>query len=215
MGYSKTPKGYGLEQNEISIAKVVTYLEYVIKTLGNGRVNLIPIVNTRDKHKRYQVLERKRLTDRYKFLPSSGVFKINTISDPNYKAILEHAAKLMLSGDIGFVMKEYDENIGDLESYLGANTEMIIAFTRERVLAPDDIYSKKVDGEFNTYKAHQIVITGYSTYFILTQRRWKGFWVSSHIWTSGRANTDFVNYFATIENDVYWRQLLGANLWGA
>ena len=121
----------------------------------------------------------------------------------------------MLAGDIGFVMKEYDENIGDLESYLGANTEMIIAFTRERVLAPDDIYSKKVDGEFNTYKAHQIVITGYSTYFILTQRRWKSFWVSSHIWTSGRANTDFVNYFATIENDVYWRQLLGANLWGA
>ncbi len=110
-------------------------------------------------------------------------------------------------------MRIWKKNIGDLNSYLAANTEMIMAFTRERILAPDDIYSKKVDDEITQLKAHQIVITGYSTYIIVTQRMWKNLWVSSHVWTSGRANTDFTKYFATIKNDAYWRQLLGANLW--
>ena len=47
----------------------------------------------------------------------------------------------MLSSDIGFVMKSWKENIYSLESYLASDDKMIVAFTRNRIIAPNEIYS--------------------------------------------------------------------------
>jgi len=129
----------------------------------------------------------------YTFLPELGIFKIDTINDENYNEILRHVAYLLLSSDIGFVMKDWKENTYSLQSYLASDKEMIMAFTRERLLAPSEIFSiqgtwdRDVRDSFqndvniqDVFNVYSLDVTSYShsadLYEYLKSHKWADNW---------------------------------------
>jgi len=188
------------QEIELSIDKVVAYLDSIIQDekLGKGKVILVPIVNTKNKDLGYKVLKRIDFGRRtYRYLPDSGVFKLDT-NDDNYEVLLRHCAYLMLSGASGFVMKDWKENVGNLKDYLTTDTSFISAFTRERILEPGDIFSGS--GYWRTatgYSALQIVANDYSqSSFRPDQDEWKALW-TPYVWTRG-SNTDLSSYLKNL-----------------
>ena len=203
-------QSYRADQIEMAVSQVVKYLESVIKLAGDGKVNLVPIVNTMDKDIGYQVLERDIGADSHFYLPSSGIFQINTKADKNYETLLRHVAYLMLADKCGFVMKPWKDNVGDLQAYLMTDKEFIMAFTRERILTPEKIFS--ASGANNFYKAHknyQIALQEYiSASFRPKSSNWKALWVHPLVWTSG-GHSDLYNYMKnTVIESEYLKKIL-------
>jgi len=202
---------YQSTQIELTVSKVVDYLESVINIASEGKAVLIPIINTMDKDLGYQALERHRKTDSRNYLPDSGFFKIDINKDPNYRQILRHCTYLMLSDSCGFIVYKWHESLryGGLGEFLQSNTEMITAFTRERVLSPEDIYSIETTNkykEYNRYNTYKIEVSGYSTLFRPTHREWNELWITPYVWTKGTPSSSLTFYIAKILRDRYMAQ---------
>jgi hypothetical protein len=206
-------------QTEFMVDRVAKELDFMVTSnqLGKGKVILVPITSTEDPNLGFQVLDRLKGSDYetslYNWLPDSGVFKIDS-NDPDYKQILRHCAYLMLSDACGFVMKTWKENIYNLQSYLLSDTEMIVGFTRNRILSPEDIYSKSgtwsrqvnvveggdrkhvnIDKLFSIYP---LKVTGYSQSIRYTQTDWSSLWRFPHVWTKINVRSQLYRYMLSI-----------------
>lgn len=128
-------------------------------------------------------------------------------------------------------MKDWKENIGSLQDYLATDTEMIMAFTRERILSPNDISSAskpwnimvsftrpsgtKGSANINNYfNTHTIKISGYSHSIKITPSTWSSLWRYPHVWTGLQSGGLYVSaksqlyaYMISISPDL--RNLLG------
>ena len=69
---------------------------------------------------------------------------------------------------------------------------------------------------FSNYRNYNVNIIGYSLNKDerITQKEWNEFWDLSFVWTSGRGNTEFSDYFLRIKNGntrdaIYLRHILG------
>ncbi len=171
-------------KKSLAVDKVFNYLDDVIRLVGNERVILVPLFNTGDPKTGYQVLKRILPGEEgyykeapFSFLPKDGYIKLEQ-NDPNYKELLKYCIRLTQGGGCAFVIKKWQDNIGDLKEYLRDEQNFIIAFNRERVLNPEDIFSSDAGISYIPgYESFNIKLGDYSTSFRPTQRNWNENWI--------------------------------------
>ena len=151
--------------------------------------------------------------------------------DSNYRYLLEFIVYLTIAGECAFVMSDSLGNIKTItedQRSLRLNlNDMIVAFDREGILEIDEIFSLKDLGttgtnrrsphsRFSNYRNYNVKISDYSLKKSerITQKEWNEYWDFSFVWTSGRGNTEFSDYFLRIKNGntrdaIYLRHILG------
>jgi hypothetical protein len=219
-GSGKTVRDLGVD---LMIKGVVNFLDSKITKIGDEtgdkKFVFIPIYNTNSKNLGYQVLERSSDGIAFKFLPDSGYFIIDTQNDKNYKKLLDHISKLTLSDACGFVVKPRNDDITtDLQGYLTSDTKIIMAFTKDRIISPEKIFSKSGSGQiFGTFYNYQIKATDYvdyPAYLRPTTPKWRRVWSFPTVWSKGsykygNFNSDLAKYMRLkVANDLYLQTIL-------
>ncbi len=187
-GYgSRKPEvaSYIKTMKELTVEKVFKKLDSVIRLEGNNKVILVPMFNTGDPNLGYQVLRRITpgnegfmLKAPYEYLPKDGYIKLDT-NDPNYKLLLDYSIRLMQSGRCAFVMKKWQDNIGDLGDYLTDEQNFIMGFNRERILGPEENFSPHSASRYTRgYENFNVRVGDYSTSFRPVSSEWEENWVS-------------------------------------
>ena len=209
---------------ELMIKDTVKFFDSKLKKIGDEtgdtKFIFIPIYNTNSKDLGYQVLERSSEGNDFKFLPDSGYFTVDIQTDPNYGKILDHISRLTLADACGFVVKPWNNDItSDLESYLATDTEIIMAFTKNRIISPDKIFSRSSGSVqiFETFFNHQIKVSDYidyPSYLRPTTPKWKRVWSFPTVWSKGRYGyempaADLTKYMRQkVANDAYLQGIL-------
>lgn len=194
---------YVKDQKDLTAKNVYRKLDSIVRTVGNNKVILVPMFNTGDTSMGYQVLKRIEPGSvgyvkgaAYTYLPKSGYIKLDT-SDPNYKSLLDYSIRLMQSGKCAFVMKKWQDNIGDLGDYLTDEINFIMAFNRERILEPDEIFSPNTADWFaKGYENYNVKVGSYSTSLRPIHDVWRRAWLSDFPLTV----KELMSYLSILQN---------------
>ncbi len=96
---------------------------------------------------------------------------------------------------------------------------MIVAFTRERILSPTEIFSKEgTHSNFHGYRVRNYNINVANIIMSNDQIRalndnWGDIWIKPYVWAKV-ANTRFQKYFKeVVVGNTYLEAILGSSLW--
>jgi hypothetical protein len=171
-------------KKSFTVEKVFNYLNDIIRLVGNEKVILVPLFNTGDPKVGYQVLRRIGPSEdgyservQFPFLPKDGYIKLDQ-NDPNYEELLKYCIRLVQGGRCAFVVKQWQESVGDLGKYLTDEQGFIMAFNRDNILNPTDILSSDVGINYvGGYESFNVNLGDYSTLFRPVQRKWEENWI--------------------------------------